>query len=404
MQYKKFLAETYDRAVSKMRMEMGFEAMILGRKDIKKGGFLGTALGAKEFVEITAAKKDEFNNFVKRPSSRSVNILLDDEAPPPVGNVMSFPQKTSVSDTKIEKELNVLKGQLEQILNHRSQANGPSAASVSSSLQVSRDDPRMSDPLKRVISALADKRFSEEIISNCRDRVYKTLNAEEQQNPDLVYDTVKKFLSEIIPLAPHLNVDPQATKIIVLVGATGVGKTTTLAKLAAKHIFQENRKVALFTNDDFRIAAFEQLKVYADIFESEFSKVSDATELNEKISGGRYDLVFIDTAGRSQHDIVRLNELKQFLSGISGNVDIYLTIAGNVADENLLDIFLNFEKIGFNAILITKVDETKAIGKILSIVSKMKKPIAFFCDGQRVPDDIHEGEISYITNLLWGRY
>ena len=401
MQYKTYRAETYDKAVAQMRLEMGLESIILSRKDVKKGGFFGTGLGAKTMVEIKAAKREDFNQIIGEKKDTSIPPAASKERRK-LDVVVGGMERSEIS---VRDELSALQNQINHIVQHKK------TAALSSVSEGESGEPGVSPPerfaglpapLNLILTKMGENNLPANMIDRMKETVEKNLNLEEQQNMDIVHPVAQRCLADMLPLSGRLEADGTSTRVVVLVGPTGVGKTTTLAKLAAQY-YREERKIALFSSDQFRIAAQEQLKVYAEIFEADFESVSTCDDLNRINTEREYDVILVDTNGVSPKDIMRLNELKKFVSGIDGTVDIVLTVAANVSPDNLTDIMLHFEKTGFTNILITKVDEAVSIGRVLATVAKWGKPISYFCHGQEVPNDIDEAVVGYISRLLWDR-
>ena len=198
------------------------------------------------------------------------------------------------------------------------------------------------------------------------------------------------------------NKDTNTPQIVFFIGSTGVGKTTTLAKLTAKYVLDEQKKVVLFTADTYRIAAVEQLKTYADILGVEIEVIYNETELPKYIEKWKdADCILIDTAGRSHKNIEQVKELKLLMDNVEQK-KVFLVLNVNTSYSDVGSIINTYEKVTteFDLIL-TKLDETDAIGNLVNIASYSNRAIMYTTNGQNVPSDIELfKEDDYITELL----
>jgi flagellar biosynthesis protein FlhF len=190
--------------------------------------------------------------------------------------------------------------------------------------------------------------------------------------------------------------------VAALVGPTGVGKTTTIAKLAANFRLREERRVGLITVDMYRIAAVEQLRTYADIIDLPMEVVSTPREMRaagDRLSG--LELVLVDTAGRSPRDDVRLQELKSMLAEAQAD-EVHLVLSGAASARNSISIARRFADVGVTALLVTKLDEASGYGNLLSVARSSGLPLSYVTHGQDVPDDIAPADGSKLTRMILG--
>ncbi len=187
--------------------------------------------------------------------------------------------------------------------------------------------------------------------------------------------------------------------VIALVGATGVGKTTTIAKLAARYMLRHGaNRVALVTTDSFRIGAHQQLRTYGQILGLPVYIANDSNELRTTLDGLRdKDLVLIDTAGMSQRDL-RLHEQFELLRGSSSRIKSYAVLSTTTQRVALDETLRALEKVELSGCILTKTDETVALGEALSVVRRHRLPVAYVCDGQRVPEDIHPARAAKLVS------
>jgi flagellar biosynthesis protein FlhF len=204
------------------------------------------------------------------------------------------------------------------------------------------------------------------------------------------YDEVQQKVLEWIcdRVKTYNNDGPyKRPRIIVLVGPTGVGKTTTICKLAARLKFPEHgepQNVSLITIDMYRIAAAKQLGELAGYLKADFTAVNDGGELKSELALrlDSFDAILIDTMGRSPRDSVELAKMKQMLDVCGPNAEVYLTIMAATKTSDIIEIMRQFEPFCYRAVIVTKLDETKAVGNVLSALAEQAKPLAYMTDGQ----------------------
>jgi flagellar biosynthesis protein FlhF len=201
------------------------------------------------------------------------------------------------------------------------------------------------------------------------------------------------------------NVPPpgsQPPRVVVLVGPTGVGKTTTIAKLAARARLGGGQQVALITLDTFRIAAVDQLQKYAQIIGVPLAVASDPVEFRTAVAAFAKDgveTVFVDSAGRSQRDELKMTELKEFLRVLPG-VEVHLVLSTTTGSRTLRSVAERFGGAGFQRVILTKLDESASFGGILEALVAIGKPVSFLTDGQNVPDDLMISDPERLADLV----
>ncbi|MGB9697787.1 MAG: AAA family ATPase [Thermodesulfobacteriota bacterium] len=196
------------------------------------------------------------------------------------------------------------------------------------------------------------------------------------------------------------GLDLERKKIWAFVGPTGVGKTTTIAKLAALYHLRYQKKIALITLDTFRIGAIEQLQTYAQILQLPLQVAKDGETLRQAINNNvDRDLVLIDTAGRSPHQQLDLEELKNFL-GAHGQVDCHLVLSATTKEADLMFSIQQFNIFPVKSYIFTKIDETRDHVAIFNQLWRFPKPLSFMTNGQRVPEDIELATKGKVANLI----
>jgi flagellar biosynthesis protein FlhF len=190
--------------------------------------------------------------------------------------------------------------------------------------------------------------------------------------------------------------------VIALIGPTGVGKTTTIAKLAANLCLREEQKVGLITIDTYRIAAVEQLKTYAVIIDVPLEVVFSPSQLEQAVRRmNDRDVILIDTAGRSQRDGERIKELRAYFGAVEPD-EVHLVLAGTCGERVLTETIQQFRELGVNRVIFTKLDEAIGFGVILACIQKAEAKLSYVTTGQDVPDDIHVGEGGTLARWILG--
>lgn len=216
----------------------------------------------------------------------------------------------------------------------------------------------------------------------------------------LALEGLTKYLADNVQMADGLELKSRKRKIAALLGPTGVGKTTTLAKIAAQCVLEKGVSTAFITADTYRISAVEQLKTYADILGLPIAIVYTPDELKEAIQKFRQkQLILIDTAGRSQHNRRQMAELKEFLA-VNQNIEKYLVLSATTKNEDAKDILDKFSGCKPDKVIFTKTDETRSLGIILNILRRKEMRLSYLTNGQSVPDDIVPAEAGKLAKLF----
>lgn len=189
-------------------------------------------------------------------------------------------------------------------------------------------------------------------------------------------------------------------KVIALVGATGVGKTTTVAKLAAHFAFQQNRRISMVSLDNYRIAAAEQLRTYADIMGLELDIVFNRSEFDEVLTERlNCDLVLVDTAGRAPTNSKQIYELREIFSAHPPD-EVHLVISASTKADDLRMMLESFKPLSYDHVILSKLDETRSMGCLYNLIKYCKSPISFFTVGQSVPEDLRPATLKFVQNWI----
>ncbi|MCM3409104.1 flagellar biosynthesis protein FlhF [Metabacillus litoralis] len=372
MKVKKYVAPSMQEAMKKIRAEMGNDAVILNSKSIQTGGFLG--LFTKKKIEVIAAM-DPDTQVGQQPKKET----------------KAFVQENTVSQTKFNSELanqNTPKP-VEKVADHKPLLD--EINELKRLVQTISSDEKM-ELYPEPLQLLLQKMIKQDISSSLRTQIMGELLEYwyNEKGNVTVEQLIKKqqelFASRISNL--EFGGISYKKKYINVIGPTGVGKTTTLAKLAAECVLQKKKKVAFITTDTYRIAAIEQLKTYAKILDVPMEvcyTIEDFKEAKKKLS--MYDYVFIDTAGRNFLEEKYVSDLEKIID-FNEEMETYLVLAATAKSSDMLAVYEQFSVIPISKLIFTKLDETATRGTLFDVMIKTKKGIAYTTHGQDVPDDI----------------
>ena len=383
---KKFQAETETEAIMMAKEEMGKDAVVLNIKTTKQKGF--KRLFKKDIVEVTAALEE------KRTTANIPIAEIKKEQE--VASVKEESKKSSA----IEEKLNNLQSMIETKLNTQAEDNNIPETSEPAEKNVNFAFLRL--VYSQLLDNEVDEKYANMIIGEIESALKKESNID-----SILSGIYQKIILKLGQPEPIELVDNK-TKLVFLVGPTGVGKTTTIAKLASEFKLNKKAKVGMITSDTYRIAAVEQLRTYASILDIPLQVVFTLEEMNSAVKQfAGYDIVFVDTAGRSHKNAEQCDELFHLIKDMDIDSDeiekeIYLVLSTATKYKDLLKITDTYDNLSGYKLIFTKVDETSAIGNILNIKLKTKAPLSYITGGQAVPDDISVVDMQKIAKQLLG--
>ncbi|RID87152.1 flagellar biosynthesis protein FlhF [Peribacillus asahii] len=384
MKVKKYTAESMTEAMKFVREELGADAVILSSKPIYIGGFLG--LFKKRRIEVVAAidSTAESNQTVVKQEPRKVKpSSVLEQLPKPVSSE-SIKKDLETPNSDLLKEIADLKGMITGL-----RATGT-------------EDIHYPELLAPAHAVLVKQEIAASIRTEVMDvLVAKWRMAKHEVTQEEVQDWLKSALAEQIEWISKEDLAFQK-KYINVVGPTGVGKTTTLAKVAAQTVLKERKKVAFITTDTYRIAAIDQLKTYAKILNVPIEvayNLDDFKRAAERFA--HYDLVFIDTAGRNFRNAQYVKDLGDIID-FTEEMETYLVLSLTSKQRDMEDIYRQFSTIPLKHIIFTKADETATYGAMINMMQQYQLAPAYITNGQNVPDDLMKATPVNILNLLFG--
>ena len=369
MRVKKYQAEDMQQAVLKVKSDLGSDAIILHTRRFKKGGFFG--FFAKEMVEVLATKENKLKDEIT--DDKKTKVKSSPQKSKPEQNLkqkQKLQEKSNDSEVKTElKEMknlvNDMIGEMKEDRKHFQSANNAK--------------------FQKFVNDIWSLGVTNSTATDLADKVVKSVNEQEGNDiKEILKNEFRKKLNKVEAI--KLNED--RAKTIAFVGPTGVGKTTTLAKLAARFALFKDKKVALVTADTYRIAAAKQIENYSEIMGLPLKVTYTPQELVDAIdSYSDYDLILVDTAGRSRNNQLHMSELKGFINQTPID-EIYLVLSATTKVADLVKIIDSYNQIKLDKLIVTKVDETDSLGVLFEVAKRTDKPISYITTGQDVPEDI----------------
>lgn len=388
MKIKKYEGQTEKEAMLKVKEDLGREALIVSIKNIKPKGLY--KIFKKPYYEVTAAL-DEVQT--KEDASKKLNLRG------PQLNESAFQKQQNLADD--ESFINLFRSLAGNAESKKSQATLEPAEEKVELVKTVSSNNFETNVLKLVYDQLLDNDVDEiyinQLMTGLGELSYQE-NAELDDVISIVYKRIIKHLSEV----ETIKLNPGKAKVVAFVGPTGVGKTTTIAKIASYFTLNVGKKVALITSDTYRIAAIEQLRTYANILNIPIRVVYTSDELKQAIEGFKsMDLILIDTAGRSHKNEEHQNELAKLMNEIPDK-EVYLVLSLGTKYKDLLNITHVYNDISSYKLIFTKLDETSSYGNIVNIKLKTNAMLSYVTFGQNVPDDISEANIHEIAKKILG--
>ncbi|MGQ9504666.1 MAG: flagellar biosynthesis protein FlhF [Thermogutta sp.] len=391
MDVRTFRASTMHEALAIVRKELGPDAAILRTREVRVRRWFGLLPGRPQ-IEITASTNVNvpsrlppqpfLGNGLNRDPIVEAGLSLERSA----AETRALVMRTGAFHPEVQHRLE----NMEHMLRTLCRRNGTS---------VPYDWP---EHLFKVYTDLIDADLREEDARELLERVRAEATRDRADEPMLIKARLARILESELAATQPIRIFPGRCRVCALVGPTGVGKTTTIAKLAANFRLRENRRVALITVDTYRIAAVEQLRTYADIIDLPMHVVSTPREMRDAVKDFTgFDLVLIDTAGRSPKDEIKIRELRTLLNEAHAD-EIHLVLSSVASAKTLLQTLEQFRTVGPTALVLTKLDEAPSFGGLLPILRSSGLPVSYLTNGQNVPDDIEVAQPSRLARLVLG--
>ena len=405
MDIRTYKAKNLRDALDLVRRDLGPDAAVLHTREIT-GGLMGLISRSRR-IEVTASRSVHVPSRLPQrlqtpiedpvpaqppqeetPRSYTVPHLNSEAvAPPPAHLEPDYRQRFRLGASSQADQLHSMVEQLS--LGGRVPSNRSAASDLPTALF-------------HVYTDLIEQEISEELARELIESAVGTLSPQETNDPQAVKTQIMRLVDGQIQTSGAIRTTPGRCRTVALIGPTGVGKTTTVAKLAANFRLRERRQVGLITVDTYRIAAVEQLKTYAEIIDLPMDVVSTPREMREAAARmAHLDLILLDTAGRSPRDEVQLQELKAMLAEAKPD-EVHLVLSAIAGAKHLGLAAQRFSRVGTTRLLLTKLDEATGLGNLLPLLRESKLPVSYLTNGQNVPDDIVVGQASDIARRMLG--
>ena len=393
---KKFTGKTEAEATEAAKKELGSNLVIMNVREVKKKGLFAFLLPKQ--IEVTAALEEE---APARPQYGSILRTAADK------EIRTEQQNLSAKNSteNIEKKLDSLQTLLESQLNNRQSEKEESAKTqdvtdaeekenktqdmAAAEKKEEEKNPEQDKFIRLLYNKMLDNEMDEKYVNSILEDASKTKKA------DLPFDYLLANIYQkmVLKFGKSEGITPseKGPRIVLFIGPTGVGKTTTIAKLAGRYCVEEKKKVALLTADTYRIAAAEQLRTYANILETPFRIIYTPEELQAAVEDyWDCDYIFIDTAGRSHQNTDQLEKMKEMVAALKRpeSYQVFLVLSATTKYRDLQKIADCYGKIADFELIFTKLDETEAVGNLLNMKLYTDAPIAYVTCGQNVPDDM----------------
>ncbi|MHC0038149.1 flagellar biosynthesis protein FlhF [Pseudoneobacillus sp. C159] len=435
MKTKKIIADTMPLALKKVRQELGENAIIVNTRAIKTGGVLG--LFKKQKYEVTAYSmdignaKEEQSFSVEQPKSMTEKRhpemkKFDNHRVEIENNITSYNQNPQ-KRYQYFSQSHIVEEKSESALNESSEVESAPSIETSVPNKLKENNEPLLDEIKQMrklmmnfmmnnqdsksvpsglvkwVNLLKAQGVQEEVIEFIVGTLFKKFEAISTISDDEIKQEIIGIIQEIFQKRlPETNAVRESTRIINVVGPTGVGKTTSIAKLATEQILKQKRRVAMITTDVYRIGAVEQLKTYAGILNVPIEVVRSAEELEKALDTLKnFDLIYMDTTGRNYKEVKFLDSVNEFLKQPIES-DSYLALSLTTKYEDMKILLNRFLGSPIKKLILTKFDETSSYGSILNIAFEFPYQIAYITNGQSVPEDITTIDPAILTSYLLG--
>ncbi|MFS0869702.1 flagellar biosynthesis protein FlhF [Paenibacillus xylanilyticus] len=446
MRVKQYIVETMPEAMLQIRKDLGSDAVILSTKEIKVGGMMG--MFRKKRIEVVAAVEEEERKEAKkqmqnpftpvprafvpeayRQTARSfANEANESAANVPDQDLNEQRKETAAKSGSSNIESDFGLGKLDSSMDYKPRPEGADFSGSPSSpvleeekqgrqvelmselkelkkmmTQLSKQSAP-ADPLPEEFHSLRERlirqEVSAEVFESWFEEAEKQLDASDLEEKGIV-ESVQQQILQFLEERVDAGILP-GTRIVYVAGPTGVGKTTTIAKLAAEQMFKHHRKVGFITSDTYRISAVEQLRTYASILNVPLEVVQSPGDTQRAISRLQdCDLIFMDTAGRNYRNELLVSELQSLLAPVE-NSETFLVMSMTSKSADMFEITEHFSKYGLDKIIFTKMDETGTCGPMINLLHRFPLKLAYVTNGQNVPDDLLKPDPGTLTKQLLG--
>ena len=384
---------TLDECKRKLHQKYGDDFNIEDRSSyFKSCGFLGLKQKEVQVVTYTVNHKKAYDNnsyYSERPRERS-RESEEAEFEKNRQAILQAQQNTAMAGAikSLSQQMEEMNKQMSSMNNNINQASG-----------------EVHSTIKHIEELLEQNEFTMSYTRMIEEKIRQQFSLDELDDVNLVERYVVDWIGETIQVAEEKHFRPP--HVVIIIGPTGVGKTTTLAKLAASTILDAKNKnipkpkLCIFTIDSMRVGALEQLERLGDAMEQKVLKAETADDVKEIYEEYKdhVDYIFVDTGGYSPNDATHIGMMKNVLD-VNMNPDVYLSVTASTKASDLQTIFRNYEPLGYESVIVTKCDESKQFGNIISVLWERRKTISYVTDGQIISRNLRKANVvDFLKNL-----
>lgn len=416
MTINKYQGKTKEEAIEKAKQELGQNAVVLNVKEIKPKGMFKMFKESVYEVTMAVEEKETFINplqgrNVQQKMPEGISLAADEQInlaklQSQMPKEKQEPQQEKVGqmrETRNEISSEGLERRLENLSNILEMQLSTEGSRKEEKTEAQKVNPEGFQFVKMLYRTLLENDVNEKYVNQIMDEAEKVMR--NGNSVDHILSNVYQKMILKFGQPDTIDLSGKKPRIIFFIGPTGVGKTTTLAKIASKYKVDKEKRVAFLTADTYRIAATEQLRIYANILDAPMSIIYSEDEMNAAIERvADYDLIFVDTAGFSHRNEAQCADMKKLISGLNSSYEkeVYLVLSATTKYRDLLEIADIYKEIADYKLIFTKLDETTTYGNILNIRLYSGANLSYMTNGQNVPDDIEEFDTQKIVKQLLG--
>lgn len=422
---KKFQGKTEEEATAKAKQEFGIQTVIMNVKEIRPKGMLKAFKNSS--YEVTAAMEENEKTVqppvAAVPKPGNIDIKADELISIPLSETLRTEKLTRQENAQVSKSMENIWASVEEKIKAENKKEIPVENNLEEKIEnlqsllekklapeARKEELPPETPanenfkfLKMIYSTLLENEVDERYVNQIMDEVEKIMKG--GSSVDHILSSIYQKMILKFGQPQPIELGKKRPKLVFFIGPTGVGKTTTIAKIASRFKVEKGKKVAMLTADTYRIAAADQLRTYANILDTPLDVVYTSEELNETlIELNDYDLVLVDTAGFSHRNEEQRDEVKQLVDGVAEEYEkeIYLVLSATTKYRDLIDIADSYKDNFKFKIIFTKLDETSCYGNLLNMKLYTGADLAYATYGQNVPEDIEIFNTQKIVKLLLG--
>ena len=400
---KKFTAKTENEAIEAAKKELGDGVVVMNVKNVKRKGFL--AFLKQPLVEVTVALEEESEKYTAAVSAINSVIASSQnreaeqaKSAPAVAAEPAVKKESSAIEEKLDSLQLLLEQQLQKPEEDKEDKDGKT-----------EEEPKEETETDKFMKLLHQTMLDNEVDEQYANEIIEEIGQLNKPNLPFDYALANIYQKMILKFGKPNGITPAANgiKLVFFIGPTGVGKTTTIAKIASKFRVDEKKKVALLTADTYRIAAAEQLRTYANILEVPFRVIYTVEELEKAMEDFKdYDYLLVDTAGHSHQNTTQKDNMSDFIHSVDDKVEkeVYLVLSATTKYRDLISIADSYKEMADYKLIFTKLDETTTLGNLLNLRLYTGASLSYVTYGQNVPDDIEDfNPQKTVKRLLGGK-